>query len=652
MKPSPTIPPDEWGAQNRFYPETAGVPGPRDPFLTPYMVRWTREIWSGDHKRCVAITGAQSGKTDSILDAIGTRLDQKPAPILYVGPTREFLTDQFEPRLMGLLDEADTLKKKVVRGRRMKKTLKIVNGVRIRLAHAGSSTALKSDPAALAFIDEYDEMSKSVKGQGDVLGLVEARGVTYSDFRTAVTSTPSKGSVHSEFDPVSGLEFWAEAHSDDLESPIWRLWQEGTRYHYAWPCPHCDDFFIPRFKTLRWPERSTPAQAKRETYMECPHCHALIEDDKHKAEMNARGVYVAPGQRIEKDGTVVGDPPESSTYSVWISGLASPFVSWGQRVESYLTALSSGDPDRIQTAMNAGFGELFSMNATGDAPEWQEVLDKRLSYRLRTVPEDVLRIVMGVDVQKVSLYYTIRGYGARGTSWLLDAGQIYGRTDDETVWSSLAEVMLTPIEGRYVERVLIDSGFRPNKADGGDEHKVYEFCRRFQWIAFPTKGRDQMNPPYRISKIETRPDGKRASYATNLILLSTDFFKSLVLSRIRTQHGQAGAFYVPDDVSEDYCKQLVSEVRTVNYRNGKAIWIARSRQNHFFDCEALCAAAAHTMNVQRIPEVAREGSTGDVPPIDVSADASGDAPERPPIMAGVSVSARNRFADMASRFNR
>ena len=45
-----------------------------------------------------------------------------------------------------------------------KKTLKRVAGTRLRLAHAGSSTALKSDPAAVALVDEYDEMLKKRQG--------------------------------------------------------------------------------------------------------------------------------------------------------------------------------------------------------------------------------------------------------------------------------------------------------------------------------------------------------------------------------------------------------------------------------------------------------------------------------------------------------
>jgi phage terminase large subunit GpA-like protein len=268
------------------------------------MIPWSAAVHRGGYRRVVAVTSAQSGKTDSMLDIIGARLDQRPAPILYVGPTKEFLTDQFEPRLMALLDEADTLANKVVRGRRMKKTLKHVAGVRLRLAHAGSSTALKSDPAALALIDEYDEMMANVKGQGDVLGLVEARGETYADFVTAITSTPARGLVEIEPDDTSGLEFWARSAPDDLESPIWKLWQEGTRHHWAWPCKHCTEFFIPRFKQLRWPERATPAQAKQAATLECPRCGGQ-HSEADKVWMNARGTCQSRSKKGHFPGVIV-----------------------------------------------------------------------------------------------------------------------------------------------------------------------------------------------------------------------------------------------------------------------------------------------------------------------------------------------------------
>jgi phage terminase large subunit GpA-like protein len=93
FRPSQKRDPADWASEHRVYPESAGIPGPRDPWLTPYMIPWSSAAHNGGYRRVVAVTSAQSGKTDSMLDIIGARLDQRPAPIIYVGPTKEFLTD-------------------------------------------------------------------------------------------------------------------------------------------------------------------------------------------------------------------------------------------------------------------------------------------------------------------------------------------------------------------------------------------------------------------------------------------------------------------------------------------------------------------------------------------------------------------------------
>jgi phage terminase large subunit GpA-like protein len=269
---------------------------------------------------------------------------------------------------------------------------------------------------------------------------------------------------------------------------------------------------------------------------------------------------------------------------------------------------------------------------------------------MKELPDGVLRLGMAVDVQKLSLFYTIRGFGSRGTSWLIDRGQLFGPTDDDEVWNALADLMLMPIAGMQIERVFIDSGFRPNKPDAGDEHKVYEFTRRYAWLVSPTKGRATMSPPYRVSKIEVTPKRKQASYSINLVWLSTDFFKSLLVSRIRTPLDQPGSFIVPDDIDEDYCRQLVSEVRVVDAATGKPQWVQRSRQNHFLDCEALAMAIGYSLNVQRIPEgVARRGD-GSVA-VDIERDSDSrivDAAPHAPAVPNL----RTRFAGLSSRLNR
>lgn len=67
---------------------------------------------------------------------------------------------------------------------------------------------------------------------------------------------------------------------------------------------------------------------------------------------------------------------------------------------------------------------------------------------------------------------------------------------------------------------------------------------------------------------------------------------------------QVGAWHLPEDVTEDYCKQLLAEVM-VRGAGGKPVWIEKSRENHFLDAEAMAAAAGYMLNVQHIKLGAR-----------------------------------------------
>jgi phage terminase large subunit GpA-like protein len=644
--------PSEWGAENRVYGPETGVPGRRNPYLTPYAIPFAAAFADPKYRRVVAIMGAQMAKTETFLDIIGERLDNRPAPILYVGPSKEFVTDQFEPRLVGLFEQSATLKSKVVGGidsKRQKKTLKRVAGVRVRLAHAGSSTALKSDPAAIALVDEYDEMLSNVKGQGDPLGLVEARGFTYADFRVGITSTPSIGMVEIDRDP-SGLEFWKAAEEDDVQSPIWRLWQEGTRHHWAWPCPHCGEYFIPRFNLLKWPKTATPAQARREAFIQCPRtdCGGVIEE-KHKAALNARGRYVAPGQSIDSEGVVTGDPADTSTLSFWVSGLCSPFVTIGARAETYLTALRSNESAKIQTATNAEFGEVY-VDGSGDVPPWEEIFKRREGAHAKlTVPDAARYLTCGVDVQKNRMPFVIRAWGARATSWLVQHGELWGDTAQPEVWEQLAELLTSPIDDALIKVAFIDSGFRPGKREGVPVNRVYEFCRRFRSFAFPTKGSSvKLIRPLVKSKIEVQADGSAKKYGLELIRLDTDHWKSFVHERLKWPRDQQGAWHLHNEVTEDYCRQLVAEARIV-LPTGKPQWIERSRENHFLDAEAMAAAAGYLLNVQHLrggasPSPAEQGASA-------PAAAPTSAPALPPAVAA-KAAGKNRFADLAARLNR
>jgi hypothetical protein len=84
---------------------------------------------------------------------------------------------------------------------------------------------------------------------------------------------------------------------------------------------------------------------------------------------------------------------------------------------------------------------------------------------------------MTIDVQRNRIFYVIRAWGARATSWLIDYGMLWGETVEEHIWTDLAELIATPICGRPLQLVLIDSGFRPGKVDELPLNRIYDFCR-------------------------------------------------------------------------------------------------------------------------------------------------------------------------------
>lgn len=115
----------------------------------------------------------------------------------------------------------------------------------------------------------------------------------------------------------------------------------------------------------------------------------------------------------------------------------------------------------------------------------------------------------------------------------------------------------------------------------------------------PSKGYDSFKVPVVLSKIEVNTNGRFSGGGLDLVRVNTEWCKLWVHERIRWPQDQPGVFFLPEDVSDDYCVQLISEAR-IRKPSGRAIWLQRSRENHYLDCEALAYAAGYLLNVQRI----------------------------------------------------
>ena len=655
LRPTTRTTPDEWAFKNRKYDATKPRPGPRDVAFTPYMVPIERafdlgyqlETYGRRFSSVIGVCGSQMGKTDAFLDVIGSTLDQRPAPIMYVGPNKDFLHKEIEPRLMEMLTSTPSLASKLAHGKKTSKFRKLVGGVPVALAWAGSGTSLRGMPAKYVLVDELDGMV-DLKSEGDPYAITEGRGFFYADRMRAAISTPTLGHVDTYRCETTGLEFWRVMEIEDLHSRIWRHWQAGTMHHFAWPCPECDEFFIPRFKQLRWQDGALEATARETAYLECPNCGGVIEEC-HKPEMNRRGTYVAPGQSIDAMGVVTGPLPQTTTLSFWASGLCSPTVTFGDRAASYVKAKLSGVEADIQAAVNIGFGECY-LPGGGDVPEWQEVAALKQPYKSGTLPAGVRKLTLTADVQKNRILYVIRGWGAYATSWLIEAGELHGPTTHNEVWEQFATVLTTPIDDMTISRAFVDSGYRPGKPFNLPVNKVYAFCRRFSRRVFPTKGRQTMDKPVKLSRQEIKPRGQAYKYGLDLVLLDTDYGKSWVHERVRWPSESPGAWHLPEDVTDDYCKQIVSEAK-IRKPSGAPEWVQRSRNNHYLDCEAMQAGLAHWMRYDLIREAGPEPEH-DQPPTKRSATrkpSAASARKLPDAEADRLAELRKRIAESARR---
>lgn len=565
----------------------------------------------------IVIMGTQMGKTAGLLNIVGQKLDDDPAPMLYIGPTKSNVDRVIEPELTKMLKSAPSLWMKTDKSRRAQKLAKNVAGVSVRLAWAGSPTELASQPAHTVFVDERDRM-KPVPGEGDVMELADARTSNYRGGRIIGTSTPTEGNVDVEVNAKTGIEHWKVAETKDVVSPIWRLWQGGTRHEWAVPCPHCTEYFVPRLRNLWWPEKASPRVARREARLVCPRCGAQIEEIS-KTAMNAAGHFLAPGQNVV-DGAVTGEPPESDTASFWVTGLMSPWRSFGERASAYVRALREGDQETLRVVINTGFGELYAFR--GEAPPAAAVRACAGAYKFGQVPAAVRALTCGVDVQKMRLVYAVRGWSYSMESWLIESGEIHGETDQLQVWMDLGQLL----ERRWGEskdkpglaliRMGIDSGYRPGDKWRRPENLIYQFCDRHR-RSVPTKGHDRQNKPLQPALIDVTLRGQVYKRGLQLWHIDSDYFKSWVHDRLKWPEDQPGRFWVPSDVSEDYCLQLTSETR-VPKPSGIATWIKIRSENHLLDCEAINVAMAQSLGFHRRArrrKAEAPATTGDAEPV-------------------------------------
>jgi phage terminase large subunit GpA-like protein len=522
------------------------------------------------------------GKTEALFNVLGHRLADGPrVPALFIAATEKLARSISKDRFMKMVLSTKSLNNLLAKGQKDNILEKFFAGVRLGFGFAGSTTELASHPAGLVLVDEVDRMQTDVGNEGDPVVLARARTKNYSGSKIGVSSTPT----------IEGA------------SAIQKHWESGTMGKFAWPCPHCSEYFVPGLATLWWPEGCTPEQALFDARVTCPECGSQIEN-KHKEKMNENGRYIYHVWEQGDDGEMeikkTGfEPTNNPNWSYWVNGLCSPWQSFGEVAAMMITAYRSKSQSTIQGAINTYCGELFKMQ--GDAPKPGEVDRLIEDYREGTVPHGVQMITAGVDVQKDGLFLSVWGWGANSESWKLYNTFIGGQTEYDNVWLLLWRHLERDYEGRRIDRCMIDSGFRPGDTEVVPDHMVYKFCRQHRGLCYPAKGRDVMDRSFKESAIDVTLSGKTIKNGLKLFHVNTHYFKTFVYGRIRWPEemmNEPGRMHLDRDTTEEFCKQLVSEELLIK-PSGRYFW-RKIRANHYLDTAVYAACAAASLGVHNL----------------------------------------------------
>jgi phage terminase large subunit GpA-like protein len=544
LKPPEKLTVSEWSAKKRILDsKTSAIPGIWRNEQTPYLVKIMDAFNDPEVEEIIFVKSTQVGGTETLNNMIGYVIEQDPSSTLVVYPTLELAEFTSDNRIKPMVKLCPSLDNKFDDD---SKRLELqFDGMYLVLSGANSASSLASRPIRFLFLDEVDKYPANAGKEADPISLARERTKTFvNNKKIFQTSTPTLKT-----------------------GPIWQEWLGAdTQYKYFVSCPHCGHQDIFSFKNLKFDSKATPEKAKESAFYFCTECGSLITDNE-KLKMIETGEWKN-----------VNGGKSKRRIAFWINAFYSPWVKFGDFAYEFVNCKKY--PLKLMNFINSWLAEPWEDVETSNSSEM--LLKKQNKYDKGVVPKDTVLITAGADIQRKSIYYTIRAWQSDMTNHNIEHGQVFSFRELEIAMNRT--FYNENGEGHIVNLCCIDSG------DQTDD--VYDFCYiNYDW-SVPVKGSSQkMNSKFKISTID-----KQNSQANGmkLVLIDTDFYKDMISTRIRKQEG---GFFVYDGCDMDYADQVTSEQKvTEKTKAGKTIQTWKPKKtnvdNHYFDCEvyAYCAA--------------------------------------------------------------
>lgn len=543
LKPPPPLTISQWADKYRVLSsESSAEPGRWHTDKAPYQRAIMDAIGDPHVREVVVMSAAQIGKTDAfILNVLAYYMDYAPAPIMCMQPTLDMGQTLSKDRISPMLRDTPRLKGLVdVKSRFAGNTVMKKNfiGGHITIVGANSPSSLASRPIKVLLADEIDRYPKSAGTEGDPLNLAKKRQTTFWDCKTVMVSTPT----------IKG------------DSRIEDAFNLSTQEEWNIPCPECGTY-----QPLVWENvKFDPDNLEKGIDYVCCECGCVANEYRWKAQ-EIKGKYVAAN-------------PGAATRGFHLNTLASTFVGWDEVVRKFLEAkeaLDHGNPEEMKVWVNTELGQTWEER--GIQLEDTELYNRREIYPAE-VPDDVLFLTAGVDVQDDRFEVEVVGWGEGAECWGIRYQKIFGDMLSDQVWQDLDDFLLRSWrKADGTEYTLLATCI-----DSGGHHtdEVYRFAKdRLNRRIFAIKGMGGAGVPY------IRNPSKNNRVKTNLFIIGVDAGKTSIYQRLEVKMPGPNYCHFPSNpeagYDENYFKGLTAEKKVVRFVKGhlKEYWEIKDKEH-------------------------------------------------------------------------
>ena len=320
-----------------------------------------------------------------------------------------------------------------------------------------------------------------------------------------------------------------------------------------------------------------------------------------------------------------------------LNSLYSPlgWFSWREAAQQWLDAL--GKPEEQRGFINTVLGETWKDK--GDAPDWQRLYDRREDYEVGSIPEKVVFLTAGVDVQKDRLECEVAGWCRDKQSFSIEYIVMMGDTATDTPWKELDRLLMKVYRRpggveMPIRMLAVDTGY--------NTQHVYNWVRKHPITrVLAIKGVDNasllLGQP---SAVDINIGGKRIRRGLKLWPIGTGIAKAELYSWLKmerpTDEEQAAGVEYPrgychfPQYGDEYFKQLTAEQLVVRIIRGhkRYDWEKTRDRNEALDTRVYARAAAAAVGMDRYSEEQWDDLSEQVgaPIVSEIKDQSGNAP--------------------------